>query len=201
MAGKDKIPKQPVKVKLVKLARLKLNQKRIDLAMKQVIARNTQAPTQPSVLGCDDHDDHDDPDLEAPVLTEGTEWIDVDDRDNSITQTAKSSAPAPASAASYAQMALPGHVKTVNPPRSETSANTKSAPGLFGSHALEHKAEVQPIFLAYTSLIWGWPYSLGTGCLSSCPCNGIGWHTRCCPTDEIWMVYLYDDTGWSQLAH
>ncbi len=74
MAGKAL--KQPVKVKLVKPARLKLIQKRIDLAMKWVIARNTQASTQPPVLGCSDHDgqgDHDDPDLEVPMLTEGAE--------------------------------------------------------------------------------------------------------------------------------
>ena len=97
------------------------------------------------------------------MLTEGMEWIDVEDGDNNVTQIAKaskisgtlSSASAPAPAVSYAQMASLGHVKTVNPPRSgfETSANMQSAPSLFGSHALEHKAEVQPIFLTYSQVL------------------------------------------------
>ena len=76
------------------------------------------------------------------MLTEGVEWIDVDDGEGGATQTTMSSAPVLASTAIYAQVALPGHVKTVNTPRLESSAIMQSAPSLFGSHALEHKAEV-----------------------------------------------------------
>ena len=103
-----------------------------------------------------DHD-HDDPDLEAPVLTEGMEWIDVEDGDSSVTRAKPStnSSTSTTPAVSYAQIALPGHVKPVNSPRSDSATGTSalSALSLFGSHALEHKAEVQPIFLAYSKVL------------------------------------------------
>ncbi len=158
MVGKDKILKQPAKVKLVKLARLKLNQKRIDLAMRYIAARNTQTPTQSSSMEQASHDhDHDDPDLEVPVLTEGIEWIDMEDGDSNVTRAKPSTNPSTSAtpAVSYAQIALPNHVKPVNLPRSDSATRTSapSAPSLFGSHALEHKVEVQPIFLAYSKVL------------------------------------------------
>ena len=85
MVGKDKIPKYPSKVKLVKPARLKLNQKKIDAIMKKLAGKSgpgSRSRSEAQVL--EGHDNHDiDPDLEAPILTEGMEWVDVDDAEAS----------------------------------------------------------------------------------------------------------------------
>ncbi len=85
------------------------------------------------------------------------EWIDVEDGDSSVTRAKPStnSSTSTTPAVSYAQIALPGHVKPVNSPRSDSATGTSalSALSLFGSHALEHKAEVQPIFLAYSKVL------------------------------------------------
>ncbi len=154
MVGKDKIPKYPSKVKLVKLARLKLNQKKINSVMKKLAGKSgpgSRSRSEAQVLeGHDNYDNHDiDPDLEAPILTEGTEWVDVDVDD----AEASSSLPKP----SYAHVALPGNVRSVNPPSPSSwatdSPNLENLPNVFGSHALEHKAKVQPIFLAYSKVL------------------------------------------------
>ena len=149
MVGKDKVPKYPAKVKLVKLARLKLNQKKTDSVMKRLASKSgPQSGSRSGTWIQEDNDNHDNgPDLEAPILTEGMEWVDVDD-------TEASGSPAKPS---YAHVASPGNVRSVNPssPSSQAaiSPDSENVPNLFGSHSLEHKAEVQPIFLAYSRVL------------------------------------------------
>ena len=99
------------------------------------------------------------PDLEAPVLTDGTEWVDVDE--------STGSPPAEANALSYAQVASMGHnLRSPNrsaPPLNADGSHSQEngsadhadhqSMSLFGSQALDHKAEVQLIFLAYSRVL------------------------------------------------
>ncbi len=75
------------------------------------------------------------------------EWVDVDDTE------ASSSLPKP----SYAHVASPRNGRSVNPPSPSSwatdSPNLENLPNLFGSHSLEHKAEVQLIFLVYSKVL------------------------------------------------
>ncbi len=79
MAGKDRIPSQPAsKVKMVKMGKTKSLQQKLD-SFRVVERPVTDTSSEPGDFHdqSHDHDHPDQPDLEAVIMHDGTEWADA----------------------------------------------------------------------------------------------------------------------------
>ncbi len=157
MAGKGKsTPKASLKVKPVKLAKPTMAQRKIDAfaasaALSAGVCPSTNVNVNmPTNCTHDQVTEHEhEPDLEEAVLTNGTEWADVESDNDSVHREKPT----------WADVALP-KLANVNPgkpvagPTTTSGASTPSPiPTLCGTQSLQHKSEVAPIFLGYSRVL------------------------------------------------